>query len=179
MAKKVYSWDELFTSYKFFGKSDKAKKEQIDNIDKRVNEIIVYSFRKKGIMNKCILPSTRKKKSKNSVDQCIYIHKKNIRENAIAWRLNSFMFRKLCPICGELFNRGHINRCDLMNVYPFNFYISDKDRERFKKDKEDTENKLPKNYNILDSLLNHRRYYNFGKITGKLVKMSEEYKDNL
>ena len=34
MVKKIYSWDELFTDYKFFGKTQKTKEEQIKNIEK-------------------------------------------------------------------------------------------------------------------------------------------------
>ncbi len=114
-------------------------------------------------------------KSKKAMDQCIFIRRKIVRENAIAWRLNSFMFKKLCPICREQFNRGHINKCNLINTYPFNFYINEKDREKFKKDKE---NEIPEKYNILDSLLNHQRYYTFGKITTKLIEMSEDIIQN-
>jgi len=60
------------------------------------------------------------------------------------------MVNKPCPFCTEKFNRGHI-----INKYPFNYYITEKDKQQFKRDKEKYKNSLPKNYNILNSLLNH------------------------
>jgi len=146
-------------------------------MDKRITEIIVHSF-KEGVMNQCILPKARLKKSKKGVDQCIFIKNKIIREHAISWRLNSFMFNRICPLCRQVFNRGHIIKCDLIHKYPFNFYIHKKDIEMFKKEKEMNKDILPENYNILDSLLNNKKYYSFGKITEKLYQMSEEIKSD-
>jgi len=48
----------------------------------------------------------------------------------------------------------------------------------FKKEKEMNKDILPENYNILDSLLNNKKYYSFGKITEKLYQMSEEIKSD-
>ena len=170
--------EDLFTRYKYFDLTDESFTTQLSHIDKRLKEIIYYEFKKKYVMNKCILPIARVNKLKmnkikensiiTSCDKCIFVNNDYIREKAIAWRLNTFSIYNLCPICGKIFYRDHINNCNFIQYFPFNSLIKEKHLINYYKDKEMFKNIIPNSYNIIDSLLNHQDYYIFGKIIKEL-----------
>ncbi|ORX63947.1 hypothetical protein BCR32DRAFT_286467 [Anaeromyces robustus] len=184
---KFFKWKELFTSFKYFGPTiaDKLSSynKHIENVDKIVTNVIHNEISKQKMGN-CILPFSRVAKIKISqlssnskvisTDQCIFIRNNDIRNYAIAWRLNSLFLRKKCSICGKEFNRSHINNCNFINKQPFNRIIKKQDIYNFKNDKIKYKNTLPKTYNILDSLLNHQNYYIFGKF---IKEMKEDFEN--
>ena len=158
-----------------------VKKRRIDitgdnlirGLDVRIKEMIYWKFRRL-IMDICILPMARSydKKEWNSklitTDKCLYIRDKVVRRRAILWRLNA-LNRQPCPFCRKDFHRDHINKCDFLNKDPFKNLIQEKDLLKYM---DDIRNNpiLPKTYNILDSLLNHKRYNVFGQFMEHLYK---------
>ena len=130
--------------------------KELDDMDYRINLMIKnYFLNLKS--DAIILPYARTNKIINpensiiiSPDRCIFIRDSTTRYNSINWRLNSFGHKKTCPICGESFNRGHINECKFIEYEPFKSIITENDLLLLKEDKEKFKD-LPKTYNILDS----------------------------
>ncbi len=189
---KVATWNGIFNRYDYFGLppsdeqrvviSSRGKRKKLNStteklmkgLDGRIQEMVYWSFRKLT-MDQCILPMSRTydEKKKNAklitTDKCIFIRDKVLRRRAIAWRLNSMGSKRICPLCQRQFRRSHINKCNYMNTPPFNAIIKEKDIEGYKEDLKNYPY-LPNTYNILDSLLNHKRYNVFGKFMEELYK---------
>lgn len=182
MTRKFYKWRELFTTFSWFGPTSMSYEEQLNHPDKRINEILGYILNKNK-MGKVILPMARvysnemntitnEKHLITSTDKCVFIKNSFVRNMAVAWRVNSFLFKWTCPICGNIFNRGHINRCDFIHQPPYNKIIKEKHLSLFIEDKIKYNEILPKSYNILDSLLNHHNYYTFSRMVEKMMENS-------
>ncbi|ORX63850.1 hypothetical protein BCR32DRAFT_287496 [Anaeromyces robustus] len=146
----------------------------LDDLEKRIKIMISNKFRE-GIMGKCILPSARVNAegiSDNyitSTDRCVFIKDNTLRKRAIAWRLNSVGInhkKNRCPVCKEPFNRRHIKFCDIASIPTFEKILNTKDLQQYRFDLQ--RNELPDNYNILDSLLNHKRYKTFSRFMQEL-----------
>jgi len=187
---KLLKWNDLFNRYDYFGlppakeqavmkkgrnkkvKLNTTSEKLIEQLDGRIKQMIYNKYTKLN-MNKCILPTARSKKdTKNnsnltSPDQCVFLRNIDIRKRAIKWRLNSIGTKGLCPICNKEFRRSHINKCNFIDHYKN--WITKKDIEEFQKDVEKNE-QLPNTYNILDSLLNHKKYKTFNKIMESLYQ---------
>jgi len=97
-------------------------------------------------------PSTEKTdknyiKETNSSDQCIYINDPITRYRAIRWRLNTFLNKKICPICHREMNRAHIQKCKLFMHVPFWHFICNDDIYTYKSELRKYGDHPPPNYN--------------------------------
>ena len=181
MTGKYYKWRELFTTFSYFGPTSMTYEEQVNHPDKRINEILFY-FINKNKMGKVILPIARVNNNEmdtvdkmgliTSTDKCVFIRNSFVRNMAVSWRVNSFLFGSSCPICGNEFRRSHINLCDFIHQPPYNKIIKEKYLSLFIEDKLKYKEILPKTYNILDSLLNHHNYYTFSRMIEKMMENS-------
>eukprot|EP00833_Pecoramyces_ruminatium_P012579 jgi/Orpsp1_1/1186611/evm.model.d7180000051921.1 len=139
----------------------------IDDIDYRI-KVMIKNYFLNLKSDSLILPSSRTEKVINpteksiiiSSDRCIYIRDRMTRYYSIKWRLNNFIHKRPCPICGDNFNRGHINECKFIDYEPYKSIVKDTDLSLFNEDKVKFKD-LPSTYNILDSLLNHKNYNRF------------------
>ncbi|ORY03908.1 hypothetical protein LY90DRAFT_519494 [Neocallimastix californiae] len=163
---KVMDWDHLF-HLKYFGLKDPVIPDDEDpndpdidliGLDSRIKDLIYKSNFGSSALTSCILPFARVKKKTdknyiketNSSDQCIYINDPITRYRAIRWRLNTFLYKKICPICHREMNRAHIQKCKLFMHVPFWHFICNDDIYAYKSELRKYGDHPPPNYNILD-----------------------------
>jgi hypothetical protein len=119
------------------------------------------------VMQRYILPSARNG-TRSKMDRVINIRDHELRDKAIAWRLNQSFQRKMCPVCNTVWDRSHIQGCfDDEGTWQTQL------EEDIKKLKDEeilirtTTNRrtIPlRNYNYLDFLLNCGAFSTFGHI---------------
>eukprot|EP00833_Pecoramyces_ruminatium_P008207 jgi/Orpsp1_1/1182239/evm.model.c7180000080446.1 len=92
------------------------KSKNLDDMNYRI-KVMIKNYYLNLKSDSLILPSARTNKTIHpteksiiiSPDRCIFIKDRTTRYYSIKWRLNNLTYRKPCPICGETFNRNHIN----------------------------------------------------------------------
>ena len=89
------------------------------------------------------------------VDRCLY---EQDADNYILWRSNRCFLNTKCPGCKKPFNRGHITKCSLLS------------HESLQKTSLNPPTNKPHSYNLLDELLNRKKYDDFNTIFTKLKK---------
>jgi hypothetical protein len=116
-----------------------------------------------GILHLYIDPGCRHPTSK--IDAVLLISDPLLRAQAIAWRLNRAHHGRLCAVCRDPFNRGHIAACELLHHHPYH-HAQAAALHR-------AEQALPAptpNFTLLDLALNTRAYSDFSLLHSFLAR---------
>ncbi|KAJ3280720.1 hypothetical protein HK104_000454 [Borealophlyctis nickersoniae] len=108
------------------------------------------TIRHRSVLANYITKSARR--GRLGADESLFAEPKALSRAAVNWRLNRLPPRKPCPVCGEPFNRGHINACNLFQddpAYARYAPISARHRHQLV-----ASGRRPDSYNILDAMLN-------------------------
>lgn len=147
---------KILTDWKSYQKREKF---QLKFVTWLKHEKYRSSLESQGILQHYILNQCR---GRSGIDRCLYFNLKTSRQ-ALSWRCNRSFSRSICPVCSEIFNRAHLERCNLYNLMDLDFQEL-LDSNEYKRDvKHIMESTKEKTfvYTLLDYFLNSKQYGNF------------------
>ena len=114
-------------------------------------------YQNSGKLTKYILIKCRRP---NLMDHLL-LQPQTLAKKGILWRTNRAFINRLCPVCGNQFNRRHINDCGLYGLLAVASDIMDSKDFKREYSKLNQEYLDKNHYSILDHLLNHQEYGEF------------------